>query len=92
MTNYSSIVATVNDYCLGCEFRGTSDCSQNCIFNRILACVKTLEASENTAVVMETSNCRLCRDKRGKTKEVFYDDGRGGLSVAEYCPSCGRKI
>lgn len=92
MRNTIGVENIINDYCVGCEDYKTNNCTKNCIFNRIKLGLRTLEATEETVSSFETSNCTVCRDKKGKNKEIFFDDGRGGLSVADYCPVCGRKI
>lgn len=42
--------------------------------------------------LMEESHCRTCVGKNGEKKEIFYCDDRGGLSMAKYCPNCGKDL
>ena len=76
-----------DQYCAYCDAveEGCPDCSIKFIMNKLI----NLEIESN-----EDSNegCHICALKKGRRQEVFYDDGRGGLKVAEYCPNCGRKI
>lgn len=70
------------DYCNGCSVAD--------IFKQI----KVLSnQAENVTVAEEVNEgCYICKDKNNKSKEVFYDDGRGGFKIAEFCPKCGRQL
>ena len=83
---YSIYSSIQNNWCSGCD----GDCNL-CFVEELLENVKKLDLTA-TSDLSETEGCFVCLDKRGKTKEVFYDSGRGGLGVAIYCPNCGRKI
>lgn len=82
---YSVYSSIQNNWCSGCD----GDCN-SCFVEELLENVKQLDST--TDVSNEAEGCFVCLDKKGKTKEVFYDSGRGGLGVATYCPNCGRKI
>lgn len=74
-------------YCEDCPDKAS--CIGNCGTQDILDGIKNLEA---IAVGGNPEGCHICTDKKGKIKDVFYDTGRGGLGVAEYCPCCGKKL
>lgn len=82
---YSVYSSIQNNWCSGCD----GDCN-SCFVEELLKNVKQLDSTTN--VSDEAEGCFICLDKKGKTKEVFYDSGRGGLGIAVYCPNCGRKI
>lgn len=68
-----------------------SQCEQdNCGVIQIRNMIYDLDAEDGQ--VIEAEGCHICTDKRGNTKEVFYDDGRGGLSIAKVCPNCGKRL
>lgn len=92
MLNTSGVENVIHEYCVGCEDYKTHNCTINCIFNRVRAALKNLDVTSSAVAAMETANCKVCRDKKGRNKEILFDDGRGGLSIADYCPVCGRHI
>ena len=81
---YSSIQ---NNWCYSCD-TPDEECG-NCFVKELLNSVAALEIPSSSAL---NEGCHICIDKRGKTKEVFYDSDRGGIGIALYCPNCGRKL
>lgn len=59
----------------------------NCCIKQILNRIADIDTS---SVQENNEGCFICNNKKNKT--VFYDDGRGGLKIAEFCPNCGKKI
>lgn len=84
------MIRIINDYCNGCSEKNTENCTSECIFNQLLA--KINQSTENILAIPSSAGCHICIDKKGKSKEVFYDNPRGGLGIAEFCPNCGRKM
>ena len=82
-------LSIINAYCEGCEDFKTKNCSDDCIFNQIKICL-----NENVDIdsFERQEYCAICAPKKGKKKEIFYDDGRGGLRISSYCPECGKKM
>lgn len=80
----------INEYCGGCEDYNTYNCTSDCIFNRLRTAVKNMDTS-NVVPTFE-GNCNICKAKKGRKREIFFDDGRGGLAIADFCPSCGKRI
>lgn len=76
-----------DQYCSYCDVveEGCPDCSVKFIMSKLI----NLEIGNDEE---NNEGCHICAPKKGRRQEVFYDDGRGGLKVAEYCPNCGRKI
>lgn len=92
MTNeYFKLTTDIrNICCFECDSKEyCRDCGVSDIFKQI----KFLDG-KNAQTIMEDLNegCYICTDKNKKVKDVFYDSGRGGFKVAEYCPNCGRKL
>lgn len=81
---FGLVKETYCDQCIDKEY-----CSKECGTHDVLNFIKYLDS---IAVNGNTEGCQVCTDKKGKTKDVFYDTGRGGLGVAEYCPCCGKKL
>lgn len=75
---------SLDEICQNCE---SPDQCHDCLYNDMMKSVAALSSAQND-VVAQTEPCALCKKK----KEIFYDDNRGGLAVALYCPNCGRKI
>ena len=80
---YSIYASIQKNWCSGCD----AEC-KSCYVTELLENIKELDSSESS----NEEGCFICLDKKGKSKDVFYDSGRGGLGVAIYCPNCGRKI
>lgn len=81
-----NIVKTIeNMYCSECDLR--KECRRNdnfdCGTKYLMNMIKNLEFD-----TVEEEGCYICE----KSRDVFYDDGRGGLKIAEFCPNCGRKL
>lgn len=74
-------------YCEGCDLKKECkkdynyDCATRQLMNRITA----LEFDTNS---YEDEGCFIC----DSGKDIFFDDGRGGFRVADYCPNCGKKL
>lgn len=86
--NFYSLFSLVKQtYCDECPDKAY--CSKDCGTNYVLSAIENLES---ISVNGNQEGCHICSDKRGKIKDVFYDTGRGGLGVAEYCPNCGKKL
>ena len=75
-----------NSFCSNCDVEEGCD---ECAFSYILNMLENLEHDDSAP---SQEGCHICLTKQGRSQEVFYDDGRGGLRIAEYCPLCGRKI
>lgn len=75
-------------HCLDCDI----PCSDSCSIFKTLTKIEDLSYSSSSSSFSD-ENCIYCYDKKRKIdKEIFYDDGRGGLKIADYCPNCGRKL
>lgn len=78
------------------KYNWCSDCDsgecQNCYVQNILNQVEDLDSAFQNDGAIISEGCFICQDKKGKNKEVFYDSGRGGLGISNFCPNCGRKI
>lgn len=81
---YSSIQ---NNWCYSCD-NSEEDCGE-CFVKELLNKVAALDLNSEAT---SDAGCHICKDKKGKTKEVFYDSSRGGIGIAVYCPNCGRKL
>lgn len=78
-----------NNWCAECDINECRSCS----VKDILRQVEKLDMTYGNSTVMEANDgCHICKDKKGKNKEIFYDSGRGGFPIAKYCPECGRKM
>lgn len=75
-----------NFFCSNCDVE--EGCNE-CAFSYILGMLENLEYNNEAS---SQEGCHICLTKQGRPQEVFYDDGRGGLGIAKYCPLCGRKI
>lgn len=74
-------------YCDGCDLK--KECKRDydfdCATRQIMNKIGNIEFNVSTA---EEEGCFICKSG----KDIFFDDGRGGFRVAEYCPNCGRKL
>lgn len=84
---YSLFTLVKQTYCDSCPDKDY--CSAECGTHEVLNGIKRLET---ITINGNIEGCQVCTDKKGKIKDVFYDTGRGGLGVAEYCPNCGKKL
>lgn len=75
------------NWCSDCD---SGDC-RNCYVKDILKQIEGLDASQNSNIE-DAEGCFVCKDKKGKTKEVFYFDSANNMRDSNYCPNCGRKI
>lgn len=85
---YSLFTLVKQTYCDDCPDKELY-CSRECGTNAVLDGIKQLETM---TVNGNPDGCHICTDKKGKVKDIFYDTGRGGLNVAEFCPCCGKKL
>ena len=89
--NFYELYEMVKDtHCLDCDV----SCTEDCVILQILNKIESLSYNDNNSdPFFNDNNCPYCYDKKRKiNKEIFYDDGRGGLKIADYCPNCGRKL
>lgn len=77
-----------NIMCNECEEVRNCNRGTDCVVRNLLNYIEGL----NVRVQDNAEGCHICTGKGNKTKDVFYDDGRGGLRIADYCPNCGREI
>lgn len=87
---YSVFCEAKDILCSECEM-SNSDCKV-CRCNAFLQSISSLDKSYGAVAPVAAEGCHVCTDKRGSLKEVFYDTGRGGLGIADFCPNCGRKL
>lgn len=85
---YEIYKSVEDNFCYGCD--AGKDACEDCFINKLLTMIEELENS--SIPKQEEEGCFVCKGKNGKDKEVFYDTGRGGLSVSLFCPNCGRRI
>lgn len=77
-----------DSWCAECDI---NECN-GCQVKTMKELVQQLDNYYGDAPAESNEGCHICKDKKGKNKEVFYDSGRGGFPVAKYCPECGRKM
>lgn len=82
------MISIINGYCQGCSEFNTENCTSDCVFNQLLQKARQIDSRGGS----QEQGCHICLDKKGKNKDVFYDNPRGGIGVANFCPNCGRKL
>lgn len=86
---YKLLTTVRNNWCDGCDSGECNSCSVKDV-------IKKIEFLDNAygsdVAAISSEGCHICKDKKGKSKEIFYDSGRGGFPLAKYCPECGRKM
>lgn len=77
-----------NNWCEDCDI---NDC-KNCQVKEVIQVVERLDGYYGDATPAQgNEGCHICKDKRGKSKEVLYFDAANNMRAAEYCPNCGRQ-
>lgn len=88
---YSGIKNTMR--CDDCDGKENGACKR-CNVTQLLSQVTKLDKfyADGGRGSLQDEFCPFCTDKNGKSKEIMWDNGRGGFPLARYCPECGRKI
>ena len=75
-----------NLYCEGCDLMKEcrKDYNYNCGTRAIMNEIRNLEIT----TVNNEEGCFICNSG----KDIFFEDGRGGFRIAEFCPNCGKKL
>lgn len=86
--NLNAIVREMeNIYCGGCDLK--KECKKNynfdCATRQIMNDISNVEFY---VVAQEEEGCFICDNGN----DIYFDDGRGGFRIADYCPNCGRKL
>lgn len=89
MNDILNLIKTIQKNVCEVECGGIKCNNQECYFNFILNELKNISFEQNEE---ESQGCFICEDKKNKKRDVWYDNNRGGLSSADYCPNCGRKL
>lgn len=86
---YNLLTKVRNNWCVDCD---TNECG-SCSVKDTLRYIEKLDVMYgDSSANVSGEGCHICKDKKGKNKDVFYDSGRGGFPIAKYCPECGRKM
>lgn len=88
---YFKLTNDIRNLC--CSECDSKEYCKDCGIADVFKQIKNLSnIAEENVVQMEEEGCYICLNKNGANKDVFYDSGRGGFKIAEFCPNCGRKL